>query len=112
MARTVVLGEQHDDDGLWARSVTLDDGGDLLIEGHDLGPGVERLLGAGLREYEFVRTVRAADVPAVVRALGLAEGADILDALDVRYAGQGTHEIEKLIESAAITSELWGRVGD
>lgn len=89
MARTVVLGEQHDDDGLWMRSVTLDDEGDLVIEGHDLGPGVERLMGAGLREYEFVRTVRAADVPPVVQALGLAEAVDVLDALVDRYAGLG-----------------------
>jgi hypothetical protein len=46
----------------------IEPGGDLLIEGQDLGPKVEELLGA--REYEWTVRVVAADLAALASALG------------------------------------------
>jgi hypothetical protein len=110
--RNVVLGDVRNDDGVWWRFVSLNDAGDLVIEGHDLGRGVESVWGVGLREYEFVRTVRAAELPALRRLLKVTGSSDLLDALEDRYAGQGTHELEKVLEEASIESEFQSRIGD
>lgn len=112
MSRTVLLAEERGDDGLMVRSVTLTDDGDLVIEGHDVGRGVGKFFGAESSEYEFVSTVRAADVPAVRRALGLGEDADLLDTLVARYGGQGTAELERIIKGARIAVKRWSRIGD
>lgn len=52
-----------------SESVHLNENGDLVWTGHDLGPGVG-VLQAGATEYEFWRTVPAAHVPALLAALG------------------------------------------
>lgn len=49
--------------------VTLNEAGDLVWSGHDLGSGVGALV-RGASEYEFWRYVRAAHVPALRAALG------------------------------------------
>lgn len=108
--RKVVLSETSDGDGVSARWVRLTDGGDLLVEGQDLGPGVELFFGA--HEYEFARTVRAADLPALRRALHLDEEDDLLAALLERYEGRGTSELEQFIQDAGVPSEFWSRAGD
>ena len=65
----VVLRRVKDADGsrLLEASLTVD--GDLLIEGWDLGDGVERIF--GVREYEWAWTIRAANLPALLSALGV-----------------------------------------
>lgn len=108
--RKIVLSEVRDGNGVSARWVRLTDTGDLLIEGQDLGPGVEMFFGAN--EYEFARTVRAADVPALRRALHLDEEDDLLAALLERYDGKGTSELEQFVQDADVPSEFWSRVGD
>ena len=105
-----MLSEVHDGDGVSARWVTLTEDGDLLVEGQDLGPGVALFFGG--QEYEFARTVRAADVPALRQALHLDDEDDLLAALAERYEGRGTSELEQFIQDAGIASEFWSRVGD
>lgn len=105
-----MLSEVNDAKGVSARWVRLTDEGDLLVEGQDLGPGVELFFGA--QEYEFARTVRAADVPALRRALHLDDEDDLLAALLERYDGKGTSELEQLIQDAGVPSQFWSRVGD
>lgn len=108
--RRIVLSETKDGNGVSARWVRLTNDGDLLIEGHDLGPGVQLFFGGN--EYEFVRTVRAADMPALRRAFQLDEEDDLLAALLERYDGRGTSELEQFIQDAGVPSEFWSRVGD
>jgi hypothetical protein len=62
-------------------SVTVE--GNLLIEGSDFGDGVERAL--GVREYEWVWTIPVISIPALLRALGIAD--DLLSALEERFSG-------------------------
>jgi hypothetical protein len=45
-------------------------GGDLHVEGHDEGPGVERYYGAGVRRVRWGAVVSAPDVLRVLEALG------------------------------------------
>ncbi len=67
---------------LWA---VVTASGDLVIEGQDLGPEVERLFGEGKIEYEWTVRVRAPDVPGAVVALSGAPGDDVLGLLAMRF---------------------------
>ena len=53
----------------------------------------------------------AAELPALVAALGGAEGADILDIVRATCTADPTL-LEKTIRAAGITSEFWSRMGD
>ncbi len=74
--------------------VVLTDAGDLVFEGQDLDPPMK-----DIDEYEYWVTVRAADVPVVVAALGGSPGDDVLDLL----VAHG-EEIVTLGESRWVTS--------
>ena len=82
-------------------------GDSLVLVGQDLNPDPEMLL--GLREYEYGLTVAAADVPAVVAALGGPPGADVLDLLVSRgetVVGAGeTHWLAAI----GVEAEFWSR---
>ena len=67
------------------REVLIDDHGDLVWHCHDLGPGVGSLM-SGANEYEFWRYVRAADVPALLAALGGAPTDDVTRLVEERFA--------------------------
>lgn len=111
MTRRVVLRHSEDAGGLRHLDATVDAAGDLRIEGQDLGPGVERIFGS--REYEWDWVVRAADVPALVRALGGSDGDDVLALLERLYAQPDPGTIEAFIGTGkAVPAELWSRIGD
>lgn len=78
--------------------------GDLVIEGQDLGPATALISPDG--EYEWIRTVRRTDLPALVLALGGQPGDDILDLLDARFTGQRSYDLERLLRDGAAPSEL------
>lgn len=78
--------------------------GDLVIEGQDLGPATAVVSPDG--EYEWIRTVRRTDLPALVLALGGQSGEDILDILDARFTGQRSYDLERLLSDDAVPSEL------
>ena len=92
-------------------SVTLRDGGALRIEGHDLGDGVERAIGNGVREYEWLTEVEAADLPRLADALGGDPGADILDVIR-RTCLADPARLEQTIRTAGIKPRFWSRMGD
>jgi len=108
--REVVLVSARDADGSMHRSVALTEAGDLVLTGHDLGPGVERAFGDGLDEYEFVRTVRAEHVPAVLAALGAADPEQLLGEIAARFTSRSP-DLERFWRDHHIPSEFWSRVG-
>jgi hypothetical protein len=48
--------------------------GDLVLEGYDHGPTVERFFGPGIRSYDWTTRVRAEHLDEVRRALGPRRG--------------------------------------
>lgn len=104
----VVLRRVKDADGsrLLEASVTVE--GDVLIEGCDFGDGVERVF--GVREYEWAWTIPAATVPALLRALEVAD--DVLSALQDRFSGDNAALLGSFLESNGIPTERWSRLGD
>lgn len=65
------------------REVQLDADGDLVWAGHDMGPAVASVFGGS--EYEFLRTIRAAHLPALTQALSGRPGADVAQLVWQRF---------------------------
>lgn len=104
---SVVLREIQDQDGTRRLSAGLEGDG-LVIRGWDYGDGVERFF--GYREYEWVWTVRAQHLPALLSALGAED--DVISALEQRFSGDRSGEIGSFLEEHGIPYESWSRVGD
>ena len=105
---TVVLRDIDDAQGIRYLEASLSSDGELRIEGQDLGSGVEEIF--GLREYEWVWTVRAHNVPKLLRALGAKS--DVLSALSERFTGERADELMPFLDSQGIPYEVWSRIGD
>jgi hypothetical protein len=110
--RSVILRNQHDAQGTRHLDATLTEDGSIVIEGWDLGAGVEAVWGEGLREYEWAWTVAPGDVPAAVAALGGAEGDDPLALLGAWLRGHRGRDPGSHLRDAGILVEFWSRVGD
>ncbi len=108
MSKSVVLRSVQDEGGTRQLSASLNGAGDLLIEGHELGPAVEEILGD--REYEWTWTVRAARVPALLSALG--EASDVLKALAERFSGEKAADLYTFLRGSGVPYESWSRTGD
>jgi hypothetical protein len=104
--RSVTLRDERDSRDRRHLSARLGDTGDLLVEGQDLGPAA-----GGDGEYEWVRTVAAADLPALLRLLGAPPGADVLDVLEARFTGPASYDLERILRESGIPSSLWSWSG-
>ena len=104
----VVLRDVKDADGSRLLQASLNSGGDIVVEGWDFGAGVERVF--GVHEYEWVWTIPAASVGALLRALQTS--GDVLSALKDRFSGENAAELGTFLESHGIVTERWSRVGD
>ena len=93
-----------------AASITA--GGDLYIEGQDLGPAVEEVFGVGVTEYEWSRTVSRADLPALLGSLEAEPGEDILDVLARRYSGDAAAGLDGALDRSGVPVARWSRTGD
>ncbi len=82
----------------------LDDDGALHLDGQDLGPGTAAVSDDG--EYEWFRTIPAAELPRLVELLGGEPGEPILDLLARRYTARGSYELERVIRESGIRSGL------
>lgn len=86
--------------------------GSLVIEGQDLGRGVSAVFGDAAREYEWSRTIRPADIPATIRALGGSDGDDPLALLASWTAANGGRDPSTRLDEAGVPMERWSRIGD
>jgi hypothetical protein len=105
---TLIMTDVQDADGTMRRSVTLTDDGGLVIRGHDLGPGIERIFGC--REYEFERRLSPEDVGTLRDLLALRSNGDVLATIRERFVS--THELEAYVEEHDIAGMFWNRFGD
>lgn len=110
MEETVVLHHCRDADGLRHLGATLTPEGDVQIEGQDLGRGVEAFWGEGFREYEYAFTIRAADVPALLAALGTET--NVLGALQRHFSDPTARGPRAFLEAHGVPYEFWSRLGE
>ena len=67
---SVVLRNVRDAGGLRSLTARRRKDGEIVIEGQDLGAGVERIFGPGLSEYEWAWVIGPDAMEAAVTALG------------------------------------------
>ena len=91
------------------RLVVHDRAGGIRLDGHDLGNGVDDVWGC--REYEWTCDVEAADIPALVTALGGADDEDVFEVIR-RTCMDDSTKLYRVISDAKIPNKFWSRVGD
>ena len=104
---TLRIREEHNGDDHRVLEVYLDGEG-LHIDGWDRGPGTALISGDG--EYEWWKTVAAADVPRLVELLGGKPGEQIMSLLAREYMGPKAREFERILRESDILVEMrtWG----
>ena len=106
--RQVVLRDERNGRDSRHLSAHLNEAGDLVIAGQDLGPGTAPVSGDG--EYEWSETVRAEHLADLIALLGGAPGVDVLDLLE-GYAGARSFELERLLSGGEVPVEFWSYAG-
>lgn len=109
-SKTVALRSTQDEGGPRHLRATLTPDGDVHIEGQDFGAAVEKFFGEGYTEYEYALTVRAADVPKLLAALGADR--DPLSALQSYFGDPDTPDPQSFLKDHDIPFEFWSRVGE
>jgi hypothetical protein len=110
MVNYVTLRDTRDEGGSRHLSASLKGDGTLLIEGQDLGPGVEGFFGPGQTEYEWAWTIRPTGVRTL--KLALACDGDVLSALRDRFSGDAAADLQPFLDDNGVPYEPWSRVGD
>ena len=109
----MVLRSENNVDGLRHLDARLTEAGDVVIEGQDLGPGVARIFGPGLTEYEWTHTVRAKDVSLLVAALGGEPDDEVLTLIERTCSGSDAARLATLLAGGGpIPAEFWSRIGE
>lgn len=104
----VVLRQQRDADGTRYLEAYYAPSGDIVIEGQDLGKGVEDFF--GFSEYEWVWTIKAADIPQLLNALEIE--ANPLRALGQRFSGAQAAGLSSFLDGQQVPYSAWSRIGD
>jgi hypothetical protein len=106
----VVLRDVRDERGTRHLAARRREDGGIVIEGQDLGRGVE-VLGPGLSEYEWVWTIAPDAVPSAIEALGGTEGDDPLQLLLGWSTDHGGTDPGTNLREAGVTIAFWSHVG-
>ncbi len=110
MPARMVLGSQPDAGGSRFLEALIDDAGDFVVEGQDLGPAVEEFWGC--HEYEWSRRVRAEHVQALARALGATDASSLLAIVHEKFSGDRARELDAALQASGVPVESWSRAGD
>jgi len=103
-----VLRDERTEGDVRYLSATYSTEGNLVIEGQDIGDGVEAAFGC--REYEWTWTIARADLPKLLAALH-AESS-LLNALEVRFRGPAAAQLGSFLKENNVPYESWSRIGD
>lgn len=99
----VVLREESDGPDRRYLRASLSRSGELLLEGQDLGPSTRIVSDDG--EYEWVTTVRAPQLTALRELLEIAPDEDLLVALEQRWSGARSHDLEAALRTGGVAHE-------
>jgi hypothetical protein len=101
------LRNERDKNGLRFLGAEIQPNGDLVFNGQDIGPGVEKVLGSS--EYEWYWTVKAEHISSLQQALG---GGHIITLLETHFSGEKAAGLMPFMEAHHIPFESWYRQGD
>lgn len=105
VGRRVTLRDERqgaDTRRLWA---SLDDEGNLHLDGQDLGPATASV--SDDREYQWFRTIGHEDLPQLMVLLGAPADTNLLDVLRRKWSGTKSYDLEKLLRESGIKAELF-----
>ena len=99
-------GAAGDSRSLWA---SIDEAGDLVIHGQDLGPAVGVLGGTS---YEWYLTHARTDIPSLLVVLGASANANVLDVIEEQFCGVEADTFEKLVRDSALAPAYFSWIND
>ena len=105
---TLILADVSNEDGTVWRAVHLTGSDELVIEGHDIGPGVASTFGCS--EYEFHRALSTPETAVLRRLLGITPDADLLATVGDHFGS--TSDLENFLKEHDIEGAFWNRIGD
>jgi hypothetical protein len=109
MSRRHVVLREIKEQGDWRHlEASINDAGDLVIKGTDYGDAVEKHF--GVREYEWVWTIRASDMPKLLESLDTT--GEPIEALSSRFSGDEAAGLKAFLDANNIPHEAWSRLGD
>jgi hypothetical protein len=108
--KSSVLKRIEDQGGTRMLSASLTPAGEVRLEGVDYGDGVEAFYGEGNREYEYIMSIKAEDVPTLLAALG--GGEDIITALHDYFSRQVSIAPGAFLDAHQVPYTFWSRTGD
>lgn len=108
----IVLRETRDATGVRYLEVRREPNGAVVIEGQDLGDGVEAVFGEGVREYEWWWRLAPEDTVVAAETLGGEPGEDLLQVVARWFTAGGGHDPGSHLREAGVPIAFDSRVGD
>jgi len=103
--RPLVLRDEVDGRDRRYLAAYVDADGALHIDGQDLGPATEMVSADG--EYEWFQTIKAADLPRLLEALGARRDAPVMEVLAAEFVGPRSYELERRLRTSDIPIERY-----
>jgi len=104
----IILREKKDNDDYQYLGVELNQEGDMVFIGQDLGKFVKEYYGC--IEYEWIWTIKANDILQLKQALGTK--GDILNTIKSEFSGNKSYGLIDFLKKNEIPYEEWHRIGD
>jgi hypothetical protein len=111
MNERITLRAERDPRGFRSLTVRRDTSGDIVLEGHDLGSGVEEFWGSGHSEYEWVHTIPAGQDRRIREALGGVAGCDVFQLVAQWCEEHGEGNLVPTLEAAGVEVKFFSWVG-
>ncbi len=106
--KKVVLREDRTEEGYFYLGASLNDNGDIEIEGQDLGPRVKELFDC--IEYEWKWTIKRQHINLL--KFNLSSRGNILLSLKRSFANENATNLYSFLCDCNIPFETWSRTGD
>ena len=106
---SMTLVEQRDHHGLRYVGAELDERGDLVVSGHDLGRGVEEILGRS--EYEWIIKTSADALPRLAALLDT-DVDGLLARLAERFSGSNAFRLRSYLEQHGLVHDRFSWISD
>ena len=106
--KKIVLREERTEADYRFLGAEINDNGDLVFDGQDLGTGVEGAFGCS--EYEWSWTVRAEHISELKIAIG--SKGNILRTLKKKFSNEKAADLYAFLQNSKVPFEGWSRIGD
>jgi hypothetical protein len=98
---------------IWSHlQARIDEKGNLLIEGQDMGSSVGEIFDDELYEYEYVTTIKQKDISLLIAAFNGNRDDSILVLIKEKCTGENSINLEKLIKDKDIPNQVWNWSSD